>query len=505
MLEKISKNWSWITLTLVFWLVFFKCVPRQFFDLGGDSAQYIILGESLSQGKFLRMINYPGEPISFYYPPVFPLLLFPIIYFFGRNFYLMHLLVAFLGYLSLLFFYLIFKKYSEKEIVFFTVILLGLSWSFLFYSTNYILSDIPYLFFSSFTLFMATRYIEKPTFLNKEGFWVVFGLILSYFTRYIGLTLFLGLLTSLALTNKQGKLKKIVFLGSGFLLVLSIWEFFKYLNPKPFYLTSHAKQIFLIDPYAPYKGNLFAHPLYFILRFSEGANYFYSLLDNIFFYNHLIKRILSAGFISSLAIVLLFLGLWVKFRENKDCIIHYYFIIYLLLIIFWPFREGVRFILPILPFIFFYFLSGLKKILNFLPKRIAYFCFLILFSCLFILNLLALPMKGYTFENLPQPLKNFVSLHNWLKKNLPQEGLILSRKPTVTFFYTNHQSICYPFSPNPDIIWQEVLRNNVKYIIVDEFSQETYYYLIPFLYKYDDKLKLLYRIENTGILEVRKE
>ncbi len=450
------------------------------------------------------MINYPSQPFSFYYPPVFPLILVPIVYFLGRDFYLMHLVVAFLGYLSLFFLYWAFEKYTDRKVAFFIIVFFAINSSFILYSSNYILSDIPYLFFSSFTLFMAIRYIERRSFLNKEGLWVIFGLILSYFTRYIGLTLFLGIMASLLLNAKEDKVKfkKIIFLGSSFLIVFTIWQIFKSLSPTP--VVSHTKQLFLIDPYVPHKGSLFANPLYFIIRFIEGVNYYFSILGDVFF-PLFRKYYFLRDSLSSFVLVIMFLGLWFKFQEYKNGVFHYYFLFYLLLIIFWPFREGLRFILPILPFIFFYFFSGGKKILSFLPKRIAYLCFLILFSCLFILNLLALPMKGYTFENLPQPLKNFVSLHNWVKENLPQEEIVLSRKPTVTFFYTNHQSICYPFSPNPDIIWQEVLRNNVKYIIVDEFSRETYYYLLPFLYKYNDKLKLLYRIENTSIVEVRKE
>ena len=495
----LKKYGLFIFLTLVFWTVVLRCIPLEFYDLGGDSAQYIFLGESLTQGKFLRMINYPGEPFSFYYPAVFPLLLFPIIYFLGRNFYLMHLVAALLGYLSLFFFYLIFKNYAGKKIAFFSVILLGLNWTFLYYCANYILSDIPYLFFSSFAFFMATRYIEKPSFLNKQGFLLILGLILSYFTRYIGLTLFLGLLVSLALMNKQDRLKKIFFLAGGFLSVWLLWEFFKYLNPNPVNLASHAKQLFLVDPYAPYKGSLFAHPLYFILRFSEGANYFYNLLDNVFF----AKQILPAGLIAGLTLVVLFLGLWVKFREDKGCIFHYYFIIYLLSIIFWPFKEGLRFILPILPFILFYFLIGLKKIISYISKKAALAHLSSIFFVFFIFNLLSLPVVfKYSSEPLPPALKDFVSLHQIIKENVPKEGLILSRKPTITYFYTKHKAVCYPFTLNPEEIRDTILRNRIKYIIVDEFSLETALYLVPFLYKYKDRLKLLHRIGNSSIIEV---
>lgn len=499
-----NKNiWLWVIFSLFFLGTTLKGIPKEFLDLGGDSAQYIILAESLSQGKGLRMANYPQEPLSFYYPPIFSLLLTPIVFFWGRNFYLIHLLIALLGYTSLFFLYRLFKKYTDKGVALLVIWLLMLNWNFIDYCIWFILSDIPYLFFTSFTLLWMSRYLEKPSLLNKEGFWVIFGLILSYFTRYIGLTLFLGIMASLLLNPKEDKVKfkKIIFLASSFLIVFTIWQIFKSLSPIP--VVSHLKQLFLIDPYVPQKGSLFANPLYFIIRFIKGANYYHRILGDVFFSSLFRKWYFLSDFLSSLILIIMLLGLWVKFQEYKNGAFHYYFLFYFLLIICWPFREGVRFILPILPFIFFYFFSGLKKILSFLPKRIAYFCFLILFSCLFIFNILSLPMKGYTFENLPQPLKNFVSLHNWVKENLPSEGIIISRKPTVTYFYTNHKAIIYPFSLNPEEIWQETVKNNVKYIIADEFSRETYFYLTPFLNKYTDRLKLLYRIENTAFFEIK--
>ncbi len=70
-MNRLTRNLPWVILVLVFWSIVFKFMPRQFCDLGGDSAQYIILAEGISSGRGLHMVNYPGEPPSFYYPPMF--------------------------------------------------------------------------------------------------------------------------------------------------------------------------------------------------------------------------------------------------------------------------------------------------------------------------------------------------------------------------------------------------------------------------------------------------
>ena len=502
-LKKLIKNWHWILISLFFWIIALKCIPTDFCDLGGDSAQYITLAESLAQGKGLRMLNYPGEPFYFYYPPVFALLLYPIIKFWGRNFYIMHLLIALFGYASLYVMYQLFKKYADKKIAVFSTCLMAINWAFILYSSEYILSDIPYLFFSLFVLSSAAIYLKKHSSINKEGILLLFGLCLTYFTRYIGITLYLGLLILFLVTPHKTKIKKIIFIGGVFLIVFGLWNACKTLLPSP--MPSHLRLLFLIDPYASYKGSLLANPLFFIFRFIDGTNYYYTLLSQAFFFSPLTGYIQEAA--CSLILGLLFLGFWRKFKENKECVFHYYFIAYLLLLIFWPFHEGVRFLIPILPFIYFYFLSGLHTSLLFIFKRLSsLFFYLVISVGIFFTALGSFRIAQASYQNcntLPKPLENFIVLHEWIKDNL-KDSIILSRKSSLTYFYTGNKSLCYPFTKNPDEIFSFARKNKASYIIIDEFSKETYYYLTPFLKKYNTQLELLQKIGKTGIFKIRE-
>lgn len=495
-------RWRWIILSFVFCWVVSLNIPYQFLELGGDSAQYIILAQSICKGTGLRAINHPDAPFFYHYPFIFPLLLCAIIYFLGRNIYLMHLLVAALGYLSLFFFYRLFKKYTDQKISFITVAFLATNGIFISYSAKHILSDAPFLFFTSFTLFFASKYLKKENLLNKEGFFTVFGLLLSYFTRYAGITLFLGLLVVLLASPKQ-KFRKVSLVFFAFLFPFLAWQIgAKILNPSAF--SSFSQQFLLIDPYQPFLGSLFTHPKYLLIRLIEGGDCYYKAIGRSFFPYFMARWNFLTKPLCLISVILSFLGLWFKFRENKTCVFHYYFLIYFFLIVFWPYRESSRFILPILPFMYFYFFTSLKKLLNFLPRKIYLFALCSLLPTLFIFNALSLPTKASTYQDLPSPLKNFISLHYWIKENLPKEGVIISRKPTITYFYTNHQSIIYPYTLNPSQIAHEIIKNKVKYIVVDEFSLETRRYLLPFLYEYKDEVKFLYHIGRTGLFEVRQ-
>lgn len=485
-----------IFLSVIFWIIIFKNIPSDFLDIGGDSAQYIILAESISQGKGYRMVNYPQEPFSTHYPPVFPLFLSPIIYFFGRNFYLMHLLVASFGYTGLFFIYKIFKEYSDSKFSFFLILFFSLNWVFLIYSAQYILSDVPYLFFSFFSLFMSLKYIKSKKIFNMEGFFLLLSLLLSYFCRYSGIALFFGLFVTF-LVNKE--YKKIVFVSGIFISLFLAWNIYGLCNTNPFSF-SHLKIFFLIDSYAPHKGTLFEHPHLFVLHFVDAINYYSEIISDTLFLSLHKKWPLLKGFLSLASISLVLLGLWIKFRENKKCVFHYYFLLYFFLITSArAFGEAIRYILPILPLVFFYFYSGLKKLSDFLSKRLFYF----IFPSILILNLLILPLKKPTFDNIPYPIKNFLSLHYWIKENLPPRGILLSRKPTISYFFTKHKAVCYPFSIKPDETWQSITKNKIEYVVVDEFSRETYYYLSAFIYKYKDRLELLYRIGDTGLFKIK--
>jgi len=169
----------WLILILFFAILVFINSPKDFTDLGGDSAQYIILAESITKGLGFKAINLPSAPFFYHFPPLFPLILSFIIYFFGRNFYLMHILISFLGLSGLFFFYLLFKKYIGKKSIFLTF-LFATNLIFILYSSFYILSDIPYLFFSGFTLYFLFLYINKKDEFSYQSYYYLLPAIYKY-------------------------------------------------------------------------------------------------------------------------------------------------------------------------------------------------------------------------------------------------------------------------------------------------------------------------------------
>lgn len=497
------KHWQLAIIFFIFFCIAAKSINCEFFDLGGDSAQYITVAESVAQGNGYRMINSPSEPVCFLYPPVFPVLLSAVVFFFGRNIYLMYWLVAVLGFFGLVIVYKLLKKTSASWTAFLTVCFLSFNWGYLSYCTKYIRSEMPYLFLSAFTLLIFGKYKDKESFINAEAGLCTAGVILSYFTRYIGITLFASFLVTLLISRNRTKFKKSLLMGSTFLLFFLLWTTIKYLYGSQ--VINQFKLLFITDLYDSTKGTLFQNPLNFINRFVEGVNFYSDTVACLFSCYPYQKWNLFRNVFPFIFILVILLGFGSKFREDKKNELNYYLMFYFLLIIFWPARETIRFLIPVLPFMVFYFFIGLQNLLKRLPAKVYLYCFSVVIIILFWFNALSLPLLfAQTFRNQPQIFKNFIRIHQWIEQNIADKGIILSRKPTVSYFYTGHQAIVYPYTRNSEEIWKEIIKNNVKYIIVDEFSQETYRYLLPFIYTYGNKLKYIDKAGNTALFEVVK-
>ena len=70
-------------------------------EIINDSGAYLSLAQSLVSGEGYRDIFLDGSPAHTKYPPVFPLLLAPLVYLFGLNFWVIRLLSVGLGVLAL--------------------------------------------------------------------------------------------------------------------------------------------------------------------------------------------------------------------------------------------------------------------------------------------------------------------------------------------------------------------------------------------------------------------
>ncbi|MGA8180225.1 MAG: phospholipid carrier-dependent glycosyltransferase, partial [Desulfobacterales bacterium] len=173
---------------------------REGHNWGGDFPQYIAQAKSLNDGtmdKLLENSTFRYEKSDSVllspklYPWGFPILLAPIYHVFGFNIFAMKFFVNLFFLFSIATVYLILKgKINNIQNILIIAIIACNPYFFNF--KEHILSDIPFLFFSLFSIFLIQQFIIQKKFLLNESFcYLLIGIFMfiSYSIRVNGIIL----------------------------------------------------------------------------------------------------------------------------------------------------------------------------------------------------------------------------------------------------------------------------------------------------------------------------
>ena len=141
-------------------------------------------------------------------------------------------------------------------------------------------------------------------------------------------------------------------------------------------------------------------------------------------------------------------GLFTNIRFDYHLVIYYFFTISLY--IFWPYRQGIRFIFPILPIYVYFIIKGLEWSISYF-KEVAYirtihafkYLFFIFIIVSFIILSLILAKNNLInnrviegpFDSTSMGMFNFVSNHT------DQDSVVVFFKPRVMRMLTNRNAI----------------------------------------------------------------
>ncbi|MDP8253402.1 MAG: glycosyltransferase family 39 protein [Candidatus Kaelpia aquatica] len=493
--KKIKSYYAIVLLSAFFWCFALSNISSEFLELGGDSAQYLILAKSISSGYGHCALNLPGEPFFDHYPPVFSTLLSFIIAIFGLNYQAIYIFIAALGYVSLILIYCLMRNYLDRRSSLWVTLLTASNLFFFVYITKHILTEALYLFLSLLSFLLILKYFNSY---DKKRYSVLILsfilIILSYFTRYIGISLFLAVI--LFFIKIKRDYRAALSLSVLFSIFFLIWRFIPWsLDINRSYI---AGQFWLIDPYRPFLGSIFTDPGTLILRIIEGVNiYRRDIAVVIIPLMGLMNYSILKFILLPITLFVLF-GLYLSFKDRERPVFNYYFIIYMSILIVWPYRETHRFLMPIIPFLYYYFIKGIIRALIFIKIKHTYSILAVVLLINIIGNFFIIP----DLTKISKAEEEFISLHGWINDNIVDDKIILSRKPTVSFLLTEHKSLIFPYSKDPNDIWDRVVEEEIGYIVVDNFSAQTRMYLGPFLYRFKDKLNLIYTEGESGVFEV---
>jgi hypothetical protein len=321
---------------------------------GDDFASYIMQARSIVVGApraFIAANRYTIENSSFTLGPVaypwgYPALLAPIYAVFGMNL----LALKSVGMISfLLFLVVLWLGFRRRHSPFWLVCLVGLFAlnPTLIEATDSVLSDVPFLLFSTFSVFLIGRVMaEKRPLLSPTWDPLLVGLSIAgaYFIRTNGILL----LGALAAAQFLG-----LFVRSGNGASVngkSVKWFWGLLAP---YVCFFAAAV-LVEMALPAGG---ATHLQYMKRVSLQL-----VRENLSF--HL--KLPSAFFVGVPQFALLY-GMTIPFaiagilrRFRSDAHVLVYFALTFLLYVVWPEPQGLRFLFPVLPFYISFVLTGLE-------------------------------------------------------------------------------------------------------------------------------------------------
>ena len=181
----------------------------------GDNGFILSAANSLAQDGSYTYSYMPYSIPVLHYPPVFPLLLMPLIFLFGYNIIILKLIPLILGLFSILIFYSLIKQFTDKKTTFIITLIVALNPLILMFSHS-LLTEIPYLFFSLLALYYINKYDKS----SKYFILALLFLLLSYFTRAIGISLIVA--TGLLFFTKR-EYKKLIGIISIVMIPISLW------------------------------------------------------------------------------------------------------------------------------------------------------------------------------------------------------------------------------------------------------------------------------------------
>ena len=426
---------------------------------GGDFAAYIMQAHSILNGnpsEFIETNRFAVKnstriigPVA--YPWGFPVLLAPFLALFGLNmlalkslniiFYLFFLITLWLGC----------RRYHSRFWRIILVSLFALN-PFFLEIMNHIISDIPFLLFSTISIFLIGHIVvQKLKLISKTADQVLLGIVIaaSFYIRTEGILILATLGVSqfvMVLKNIIDQQKKDATLKTKDIILRSLSNTLS--NSRSFIL-----------PYL----------CFFIFTFiwrtvlPEGGSSHLSLIKSVSsgqIKNHLIYYFnLPALFFTGLpyevgqafygASLPLFIVGMLK-RRNLDYHIITYGALFIILLIGWPGRQGLRYLFPILPFYISFVLTGLEsiqdksdEILNAIWKAASVCSVIVIVAFLLRVSIkdASNNLKRQRMMKTGPYVSTSKDLFTFISNNTENDSIVVFFKPRVMRLFTNRQSL----------------------------------------------------------------
>ncbi len=518
---KKQVTWFWVFFGIAALFTFLLFDLRV--SVGGDDSEYILRADN-----FIKDFKYPS-----FQGPLYPMVLSIFVWIFGINLPVLKILSAIFLTAHLYFVFSAFKDKIPASILIGTIILISINSFLLFYGSQTYSEAFFLMAQMLFFIYFFKHFIEiKPlNDIKKE--------ILNYFLLGI-IILGLGLIKSLGFTVLfvvivffaiEKRWKSIGYSIAGFGVSFGIWQTIKYLlwHDSKAQFSDQAISLLQKHPYDATQGT--ETFLGFIQRLIDNSNIYLSrqLFEIFGLRPEIIEINNSVGAPPILPLVTLFVyaifivGIIGNLKKNKYLLftgIYLFMMMGITFIILQTLWESNRLIISIFPFMTMFLLTGSYSSLKTKKLSLLQFIFPIIVIVLFFSTMntsvskikehqkiFKAHLRGNITAGMTPDWVNFINMSKWAAENIPQDKIIASRKPSISFIYTGRRffGIFKVESTDPDTLLNNLHEHHVEYVIMASLrkveAQKTEYiintiqrYLGYIQQKYPDKIRFVHQI-----------
>jgi 4-amino-4-deoxy-L-arabinose transferase-like glycosyltransferase len=398
-----------------------------------DSAQYYLLGRSLSEGKGYIDYSSPEPRQYYYYPPGYPFILSLVIRIFGDKFLFLRLANIITAGVSLFVLSNIFLKRMAQKDSFVILLFFALNPLFVKF-VQVICSEPSYMLFSWLGLYYLYKGQESLNFRC-----ILFGLlamVAAFYSRSIGILLFFAAAVFFLIKRKY---RYALLIFSVFFFICLPWLLSVIFAPG-----SYVCSILVRNYYEPSSGNMaladipiriLSNIKYYIGKVSADL-VFPPFLQDVTFGNPFFPLKIILGISLSF---LFFKGLFLSMRKGIR-LVEIYVLFYLAALLLYSFHSE-RFLVPIYPFLLTYLF------VNFNSVRTASIKIMIIIVLTISLIAGNVHLFNSAFEHSPSYTPPYIKSLFWLRDNVPGPILVMAQDPPSVYLYSQKKSIYWSLRP----------------------------------------------------------
>lgn len=468
-----TKNLKWIGLLLIcllpiIWLGHYDVHPW-----GDDFAQYLKQAFNFANGiPYYRSTNVFNAQNSMYgpsqYPPLYSLLISPIVKVFGLS---IKPLLLFNSFLLIAFSILSYQVYRQNLRPIYAIavaLLIGYNGSLLHLKTQ-LLSDLPCAVL--ILLYLVIRGSDVIKDYKKVIPLTIIGLaVVLTRTQYALLLLaeLFYLFSRFVITKRFNATARIstknVLLSAG--IVLS--SFIVYLILMHTVFSSPHDSL-------GYYHNLITNFSSITHEIDLNSEHIYFNLFNFFKFETKIPLLKVLNHLALISIFTLFVIGFLASLKKKFSFYHAFFIVVIIFHLMIPVRQGFRFLLPLLPLYLNYSVLGALQLNKILSRPLPKYIYPIG------IILLLFTGKDHFGQLLKQPnidspyQEQDIECFDYLKKNISPDDLILFNKPRALSLYTQRKAMVLSWQVPFDKNLVTAQAHNAKYILIRKGLDEGWY------------------------------